>query len=217
MWFDPQSGWFTHTRHAMVENQIRRRGIHNQRVLNAMSRVPRHRFVSQEYWPQAYNDHPIPIGEEQTISQPYIVAITLDALSLTSSDIALEVGTGSGYQTALLAELCQHVYSVELHESLAEKARSTLAELGYNNVTIIAGDGTQGLPQYTPFDAIAVAAAASELPEPLFNQLREGGRMVIPIGLPEIQQLQLIRKQNGVPVITVLEGCRFVPLIGAQR
>ena len=200
----------------MVEYQIRRRGIHNQRILNAMSRVPRHKFVSPEYWSQAYNDHPIPLGEGQTISQPYIVAVTLDALSLTSSDVVLEIGTGSGYQTALLAELCKHVYSIELHDSLAEKAKGTLAELGHNNVMTIVGDGTQGLPQYAPFDAIAVAAAASELPAPLLDQLRDGGRMVIPVGVPEVQQLQLIRKQSGVPVITVLEGCRFVPLIGAQ-
>jgi len=201
----------------MVENQIRRRGIRNQRILNTMSRVPRHKFVSPEFWSQAYNDHPIPIGEGQTISQPYIVAITLDALDLTASDVVLEIGTGSGYQTALLAELCQHAYSVELHESLAENAKDTLKNLGYSNVTVIAGDGTQGLPQYAPYDAIAVAAAAAELPQPLLDQLREDGRMVIPVGLPEIQQLQFIRKQNGVPVITVLEGCRFVPLIGAQR
>lgn len=213
---DPQPNVFTHERHGMVETQIRRRGIHNQRILNAMSRVPRHRFVSPEYWSQAYNDHPIPIGEGQTISQPYIVAITLNALSLTTSDVALEIGTGSGYQTALLAELCQHVYSVELHESLAEKAKSTLTELGYSNVTVITGDGTQGFPPHAPYDVIAVAAAASDLPQPLLDQLKDGGGLVIPIGVPEVQQLQLIRKQNGVPVITVLEGCRFVPLIGAQ-
>ena len=213
---DPQPNIFTHERRGMVEAQIRRRGIRNQRILNAMSRVPRHRFVSPEYWSQAYNDHPIPIGEGQTISQPYIVAITLDALSPTTSDVVLEIGTGSGYQTALLAELCQHVYSVELHESLAEKAKSTLTELGYRNVTVITGDGTQGFPQHAPYDVIVVAAAASDLPHPLLDQLKDGGSLVIPIGVPEVQQLQLIRKRNGVPVITVLEGCRFVPLIGAQ-
>jgi protein-L-isoaspartate(D-aspartate) O-methyltransferase len=217
MWASPQPDFFTHQRHLMVETQIRRRGIRNQRILNAMSRVPRHRFASPEYWSQAYNDHPIPIGEGQTISQPYIVAITLDALSLTSSDVVLEIGTGSGYQTALLAELCKYVYSVELHESLAEKAKNALTELGYSNVTVIVGDGTQGFPQHAPYDAIVVAAAAADLPQPLMDQLNEGGRLVIPIGIPEIQQLQLIQKQNGVPVITVLEGCRFVPLIGAQR
>ena len=213
---DPQPNIFTHERQGMVEAQIRRRGIHNQRILNAMSRVPRHRFVSPEYWSQAYNDHPIPIGEGQTISQPYIVAITLDALSPTTSDVVLEIGTGSGYQTALLAELCQHVYSVELHESLAQQAKSTLTELGYSNVTVITGDGTQGFSQHAPYDKIAVAAAASDLPQPLLDQLKDGGSLVIPIGVPEVQQLQLIRKRNGVPVITVLEGCRFVPLIGAQ-
>ena len=214
--FNSSTDSFTHQRHAMVEYQIRRRGIHNQRILNAISRVPRHKFVSLEYWAQAYNDHPIPIGEGQTISQPYIVAITLDALSVTSSDVVLEIGTGSGYQTALLAELCKHVYSIELHESLAEKAKRTLADLGYRNITVIIGDGTQGLPQYAPFEAVAVAAAASELPANLFSQLREGGNLVIPIGVPEVQQLQLIRKQGGVSLVTVLEGCRFVPLIGAQ-
>jgi protein-L-isoaspartate(D-aspartate) O-methyltransferase len=200
----------------MVEKQIRDRGICDQGVLDAMLRVPRHEFISQDQWQMAYNDHPVPIGAGQTISQPYIVAITLQALSLKQSDVVLEVGTGSGYQTALLAELCQHVYSVELHESLATRAKNTLAQLGYSNVAIVVGDGTQGLPQYAPYDAIAVAAAARELPQALLDQLREGGRLVMPVGFPEIQQLQLIRKQSGMPVVTVLEGCRFVPLIGAQ-
>jgi len=213
MWTDSQAVRYTEARYEMVETQLRRRGIGDERVLQAMSRVARHEFVPPEFKEQSYEDHPLPIGEGQTISQPYIVAIMLEALDLNSKDVVLEVGTGSGYLTALLAELCRHVYSVELRESLSQQARTVLQRLGYANVTVFAGDGAQGLPRYAPFHAVVASAAAAAVPQPLFAQLAEAGRMVIPVGPPETQQLQFIRKQAGNPLITVLEGCRFVPLL----
>lgn len=207
---------FALERRHMVESQLRARGIRNPRVLEAMERVPRHEFVPAGYRAQAYEDHPIPIAENQTISQPYIVAIMLEALSLEPNDTVLEIGTGSGYQTALLAGLAGRVYSIERYASLAGQADDTLKRLGCQNVTIIVGDGTQGLPGYSPFDAIVVSAAAPQIPAPLFQQLRESGRMVIPVGPEAAQQLQLVRSRQGVPLITVLEPCRFVPLIGNE-
>jgi protein-L-isoaspartate(D-aspartate) O-methyltransferase len=203
-------------RQTMVASQLRSRGIRDQRVLDAMARVPRHEFVAEEYREQAYEDHPIPIGEGQTVSQPYIVAVTLDALSLQPSFKVLEIGTGSGYQTALLAELCREVYSVERHAPLARDAEATLARLGYNNVSVIVGDGSHGLAEMAPFDAIVVSAAAPQIPTPLLEQLREGGRMVIPVGPAQAQELQLVSKQDGRPVVQSLDGCRFVPLIGGR-
>lgn len=203
-------------RQEMVRTQLYGRGIRDVRVLDAMARVPRHEFVDARYRDQAYEDHPIPIAEGQTVSQPYIVAITLEALALEPSHVVLEIGTGSGYQTALLAELAGHVYSVERHATLARAAEGTLARLGYTNVTVVVGDGSQGLAAHAAFDAIAVSAAAPEIPASLFEQLREGGRIVIPVGPAEAQELQLVRKCEGKPLVTVLEGCRFVPLIGGQ-
>jgi len=207
---------FERERAAMVEQQLRDRGIRDQRVLDAMLRVPRHEFVLPEYRSQAYEDHPIPIGEDQTISQPFIIAVSLQALELQGTESALEVGTGSGYQTALLAELARQVYSVERHESLAHSAATILAQLGFNNVKVVVGDGSYGLQEHAPFDAIIVSAAAPSVPTSLFDQMAENGRMVIPVGPPHAQELQLVRKQNGQPVIEVLEGCRFVPLVGAE-
>ena len=203
-------------RQIMVASQLCGRGIRDQRVLDAMALIPRHEFVADEYREQAYEDHPIPIGEGQTVSQPYIVALTLDALSLQPSFKMLQIGTGSGYQTALLAELCREVYSVERHAPLARDAEATLARLGYNNVSVIVGDGSQGLPAMAPFDAIVVSAAAPQIPTPLFEQLREDARMVIPVGPPQAQELQLVSKQEGRPMVQSLDGCRFVPLIGGQ-
>jgi len=203
-------------RRHMVESQLRARGIRDARVLAAMLHVPRHEFVSADYRDQIYEDHPIPIGEGQTLSQPYIVAIMLEVLALDPADGVLEVGTGSGYQTALLSELTRQVYSVERHASLARAAEATLARLGYTNVDVLLGDGSQGLPEHAPFDAIVVSAAAPQIPSPLFEQLREGGRMVIPVGPAHAQALQLVRKHAGKPVVTNLEGCRFVPLIGSE-
>lgn len=200
----------------MVETQLRRRGVRDERVLAAMARVPRHLFVAEHFQAQAYEDHPIPIGFGQTISQPYIVALMLEALSVERGDTVLEVGTGSGYQTALLAELAAQVYSIERHAPLAQNAERVLRNLGYTNVVVVVGDGSQGLPDYAPFERIIVSAAAPQVPMALFEQLAEGGRMVIPIGPPAAQELQLVRKQQGKAVVAYLEGCRFVPLIGGQ-
>jgi protein-L-isoaspartate(D-aspartate) O-methyltransferase len=207
---------FLAQRRTMVESQLRARGIRDQRVLTAMLQVPRHEFASADYRDQVYEDHPIPIGEGQTLSQPYIVAIMLSALALCPSDSVLEVGTGSGYQTALLSQLTRQVYSVERHASLARAAEATLARFGYANVNVFLGDGSLGLPDQAPFDAIVVSAAAPHIPPPLFEQLREGARMVVPVGPAHAQELLLVRKQAGQAVITNLEGCRFVPLIGSE-
>jgi protein-L-isoaspartate(D-aspartate) O-methyltransferase len=213
---DAQVDGFAAQRRNMVESQLRARGIRDERVLAAMSHVPRHEFVALDYRDQVYEDHPIPIGEGQTISQPYIVAIMLQALALNASDVVLEVGTGSGYLTALLAELARQVYSVERHASLARTAQATLARLGYTNVEILVGDGGNGFPDRAPFDVIVVSAAAPQIPPPLFEQLREGGRMIVPVGPPQAQELQLVRKHGGQPVVSSMEGCRFVPLIGSE-
>jgi protein-L-isoaspartate(D-aspartate) O-methyltransferase len=198
----------------MVESQLRARGVKDERVLSAMSRVPRHEFVPKELRSQAYADHPIPIDQGQTISQPFIVAVMLEHLRLQSQDYVLEIGTGSGYVTALLAELAGKVFSIERHAPLANSSRELLARFAYRNVEIVVGDGSQGLPDHAPFDAIIVSAAALEIPPALFAQLREGGRMIIPVGPPEAQLLQLVGKQDGRRTITNLDACRFVPLLG---
>ncbi|HXF12961.1 MAG TPA: protein-L-isoaspartate(D-aspartate) O-methyltransferase [Terriglobales bacterium] len=211
-----QSDLYFDLRRRMVESQLRDRGIRNQRVLDAMLRIPRHEFVSEEYKSQAYEDHPIPIGKGQTISQPFIVAASLQALSLQGKESVLEIGTGSAYQTALLASLAQMVYSIERHDVLAASSQTVLKKLGINNVKIVVGDGSFGLPEFSPYEAILVSAAAPEIPHTLFEQLAEGGRMVIPVGPQQSQELQLVRRQAGKPVVEVIEGCRFVPLIGAS-
>jgi len=200
-------------RQNMVEAQLRSRGIRDEAVLAAMARVPRHEFIPAEFRDRSYGDHPIPIAENQTVSQPYIVAVMLEALRLQPSQTVLEIGTGSGYQTALLAELSAHVYSMERHASLAASAQETLTRLLYSNVTIVVGDGSKGLPEHAPYSAVIVSAAAAEIPPALFGQLAEAGRMLIPVGPPDAQQLQLVQKQQGNPVVTTLENCRFVPLI----
>ena len=197
----------------MVETQLRARGISDERVLAAMQRVPRDRFAPERYRDQAYEDHPLPIGEGQTISQPYIVALMLQALVLRETDKVLEIGTGSGYLTALLAELAADVVSIERHASLAEAARALLSEMGYRNVHVIAGDGSHGFSQSAPYDAIIVSAAAPQLPQELLDQLADGGRMIIPIGPEDTQQLQFIEKRDGEIHNTWRELCRFVPLI----
>jgi protein-L-isoaspartate(D-aspartate) O-methyltransferase len=201
----------------MVDSQLRARGISDPRVLSAMLRVPRHEFVPEPYRAQAYEDHPLPIGDGQTISQPYIVALMLESLQLISTDKVLEVGTGSGYATALLAELAAEVLSVERHASLADNARQLLVTLGYTNIHVFAGDGALGLPAHAPFDAILVSAAALSVPPPLPSQLHDGGRMIIPIGSPDSQQLHVIRMVNGQPVSSLRELVRFVPLIPSQE
>jgi protein-L-isoaspartate(D-aspartate) O-methyltransferase len=207
---------YASARRRMVETQLRDRGIRDTRVLEAMAEIPRHEFVPEQYRAQAYEDHPIPIDEEQTISQPFIIAVSLQALSLIGSENVLEVGTGSGYQTALLARLADFAYSVERHGSLAASAESTLARLGLKNVRVVVGDGSQGLPAHAPFDAILVSAAAPSVPSSLLNQLSDNGRLVIPVGPPQSQELQLIRKHDETTTAEILEGCRFVPLIGSE-
>ncbi len=213
MFFPSQPDSLQLQRERMVRTQLAERGIRDVRVLDAMRKVPRHEFVPETLRQEAYEDHPLPIGEGQTISQPYIVAAMLQHLALQVTDRALDVGTGSGYVTALLSLLCAEVYSVERHAQLAALAESTLHRLGYRNVKIRVGDGSQGWPEYAPFDAILVSAATPEMPPALFAQLREGGRMVVPVGPASSQELQLIRKVNGQPEVEILEGCRFVPLV----
>jgi protein-L-isoaspartate(D-aspartate) O-methyltransferase len=203
----------TAARQLMVDSQLRARGVSDPRVLDAMLRVPRHRFVPEPYRSQSYEDHPLPIGDNQTISQPYIVALMLDSLQLAPTDKVLEVGTGSGYVTALLAELAQQVLSIERHPALAQGAREVLAELGCNNALVFTGDGALGLPAYAPFDAILVSAAAPELPSALLAQLSESGRMIVPVGSSDSQQLQFIRAVNGQQVVSLHEHVRFVPLV----
>jgi protein-L-isoaspartate(D-aspartate) O-methyltransferase len=204
---------FIARRETMVRRQLAERGIRDVRVLAAMRDVPRHEFVPENLQADAYGDHPLPIGDGQTISQPYIVAAMLQYLALQSSDCVLEIGTGSGYVTALLSLLSAEVYSVERHARLAALAESTLLRLGYRNVKIRVGDGREGWAEYAPFDAILVSAATAEIPPALFAQLREGGRMMAPIGPASTQELQLIRKVSGQSEVKNLEGCRFVPLV----
>jgi protein-L-isoaspartate(D-aspartate) O-methyltransferase len=207
---------FSSLRRNMVEAQLRGRGISDERLLAAMERVPRHEFAPERYRDQAYEDHPLPIGEKQTISQPYIVAVMLQALRLCPADKVLDIGTGSGYVTALLAELTMRVISLERHAALADEARRLITSLGYTNVQIVVGDGTQGYPDSAPYDAIIVSAAAPEVPQALLAQLAEGGRMIIPVGGEDSQQLQLIEMRDGQPKTALRELCRFVPLVSGN-
>jgi len=202
-------------REAMVRKQIIARGIKEKRVVEAFRRVERERFVPSEVREQAYEDFPLAIGEEQTISQPYIAALMTQCLELRGEEKVLEIGTGSGYQTAILAELAREVYSVERIASLAQRAKTVLDELGYTNVKIRVANGTLGWEEYSPYDRILVTAGAKELPKPLLDQLAEGGVMVIPVGDLLSQRLEVIRKKKtGIESRTV-ERCIFVPLIGA--
>jgi protein-L-isoaspartate(D-aspartate) O-methyltransferase len=201
----------------MVERQLRQRGIHDERLLAAMYKVPRHEFVSRQSWGDAYADYPVVIGERQTTSQPYMIATMIQAAQIKAEDRVLEIGAGSGYQTALLAELASQVFAVERFPSLAESARLTLDRLGYANVKIVAGDGSLGLPEAAPYDAIIVSAAAPSAPPALIEQLTTGGRLLVPVGNTDQQFLQLVqRDQQGNIRVQTLEGCRFVPLIGQQ-
>ena len=203
-------------RREMVEQQLRARGIRDQRVLDAMLQVPRHEFVPPEFRTQAYQDHPLPIAKEQTISQPLIIAISLQALALKGPEIVLEVGTGSGYQTALLARLAAEVYSVERHPELAHTAERTLRDMGLNSVQVSLRDGSQGWREHSPYDAILVSAAAPSIPKSLIEQLADSGRMVIPVGPSDMQELLLVRKNGGTTTTETVDGCRFVPLVGAE-
>jgi len=207
---------FAQQRQAMVEQQIRARGISDPRVLDALLKVPRHQFVPVPLQQEAYTDHPVAIGSGQTISQPYIVAYMLQAAALRSSDLVLEVGTGSGYATALLAELSHAAISIERFPELALNAAELLNRLGYTNVQIEVGDGTLGFPQRAPYDLIFVSAAAPYFPPALLEQLADGGRMIIPVGDATTQELQLVTHTHEGNIVRRLEGCRFVPLIGEE-
>jgi protein-L-isoaspartate(D-aspartate) O-methyltransferase len=198
----------------MVRKHLQSRGIHDQRLLDAMGQIPRERFVPPEMSTLAYDDRALSIGHSQTISQPYIVALMTEALELTGDEYVLEIGTGSGYQTAILAALAANVVSIERHAALSQQAQTILAELGIKNVTLVVGDGTQGFPSAAPYDRIIVTAAASECPPLLFAQLAEGGTLVIPLGAPDEQVLSRIRKLRGEIRREALTRCRFVPLVG---
>jgi|SRR5271165_217407 len=200
----------------MVADQLRQRGIRDERVLGAMARVPREKFVAPEFAGEAYADNPIPIGNGQTVSQPYMVAAMVEALELRPLDRVLEVGTGTGYEAAVLAELASEVWTIERHAELAEKARQVLLDLSYTNVQVIPGDGSLGLPEQSPFDKIVVAAGAPEAPPSLVAQLAEHGVMVVPVGDRSQQQLQVVRKIGREIIVTRLVLCCFVPLIGAE-
>jgi protein-L-isoaspartate(D-aspartate) O-methyltransferase len=202
-------------RERMVETQIKARGLKDERVLKAMLKVPRHLFVDEALRDQAYGDFPLPIGEGQTISQPYIVALMTEALELKGNERVLEIGTGSGYQTAILAELALWVYTIERFPTLLERAKKVLKELGYKNISFKLDDGTLGWKEAAPFDAIIVTAASPDIPPPLVEQLAEGGRMVIPVGDEFSQTLIKGVKRGGKLHTKALEPVRFVKLVGA--
>jgi len=206
--------YYANLRNYMVNEQIVSRGVHNVRVLKALRSVPRHVFVPEEYANIAYSDGPLPIGHGQTISQPYIVALMTELLELEGEENVLEVGTGSGYQAALLAMLARQVHTIERHEVLAEKAEQVLMKLGLTNVLVHVGDGSLGLPKYAPFEAIMVTAAAPRVPQPLFDQLTDGGRLVIPEGGAGGQMLDRWRKQGNEYKQEHIAPVAFVPLRG---
>jgi len=210
---------FPALRDKMVREQLAARDISDARVLAAMRKVPRHLFVPPAYRRQAYSDYPLPIGEGQTISQPYIVALMTQHLAIRPGDKVLEVGTGSGYQAAILAELTDKVYSVEIKEDLAREAAALLGRLGYKNVSVKQGDGYSGWPEKAPFDAVIVTCAARRVPPLLFRQLGEGGRLIIPLGGTRYYQtLTLVTKKNGKPEVRQVLDVRFVPMTGdAER
>lgn len=206
---------FVDARKKMVESQIRRRGINNQKVLDAMEKVPRHLFVPEELRRSAYNDEPLPIGEGQTISQPYIVAYMTDKLELTEKDRVLEIGTGCGYQSAVLAEIAQEVYTVEVIESLSLKAKKILSQLGYNNIHFHVGDGYKGWPEFAPYNAIIVTAAPPRIPDSLKKQLSSDGKMLVPVG-EVFQELVLVSRVKNKFHKKTLLPVRFVPMINAH-
>jgi protein-L-isoaspartate(D-aspartate) O-methyltransferase len=203
-------------RERMVKTQLVPRGIKNPRVLKVMGKIPRNRFIEEALSGEAYNDHPLPIGHKQTISQPYIVALMTEALELTGDEKVLEIGTGSGYQTAILADLSGKVFTVERIRDLMVKARNILADLGYNNIMFKAFDGTLGWKEYEPYDAIMVTAGAPKIPEPLLDQLADGGRLIIPVGNRFSQELIKVTKKNGNIIQKNFGGCRFVDLVGVH-
>lgn len=197
--------------------RLEAQGITDQKVLEVMRRIPRHLFIPNALWDHAYADHPVPIDRGQTISQPYIVALMTQALQLEKSDRVLEIGTGSGYQTAILAELAKHVYTIERFPELSEKAKKLLTEAGYTNISFLVGDGTLGWPEEAPFDKIIVTAAAPEVPKALVEQLSERGRLVIPVGGRQVQTLLALTKEEGGKLRREeLCACSFLPLVGKE-
>jgi protein-L-isoaspartate(D-aspartate) O-methyltransferase len=203
-------------RESMLRDQIEARGVRDARVIGALRRVDRARFVPPDQRPYAYEDHPLPIGHGQTISQPYVVAYMTEALELEGGEKVLEIGTGSGYQAAILGELARDVYTIEIVPELAESARQTLGELGYSNVHVRAGDGYRGWPEHAPFDAILLTAAPDHVPAPLVEQLAVGGRMILPLGQAE-QELVLLQKGPQGIVERSLLPVRFVPMTGEAQ
>jgi protein-L-isoaspartate(D-aspartate) O-methyltransferase len=209
------SAEFAAERQNMVEQQLKPRGIRDDRVLAAMARVPREEFVAQNVRGQSYADSALPIGHDQTISQPYIVAFMTEQLHPKPTDRVLEVDTGSGYQAAILAELAKDVYTIDIVEPLAKEASARLARLGYNNAHVKVGDGYQGWSEVAPFDAIIVTCAPDKIPQPLTQQLKDGGRMIVPVGTTMMdQQLYLLEKKNGELAQTAILPVRFVPMVG---
>jgi len=205
-------------RKRMVKRQLIRRGIRDERVLEAMKKIPRHLFVDESLKSRAYGDHPLPIGEGQTISQPYVVALMTEALKLKPSDRVLEIGTGSGYQAAVLAEIVKEVYSIEIRERLAKRAKQLLDKLGYKNIRIKHADGYFGWEEHAPFDAIIITASANHIAPPLIKQLKEGGRLIIPLGSTLYSQtLTLVTKRQGQLEVEQMGGVRFVPMVGEVR
>lgn len=205
---------FRTKRERMVETQIKARGIQDPLVLTAMAKVERHRFVPVHLQERAYGDHPLPIGQDQTISQPYIVALMTELLALRGGEKVLEIGTGSGYQAAILGELVKEVYTIEIIPALAVSAKDRLQGLGYRNIQVKSGDGYQGWPEVAPFDAIIVTAAPDHIPQPLVNQLKEGGRLVVPVGTYPYQELKKIIKKSGRIETTNILPVLFVPMTG---
>jgi len=199
----------------MVQKDIQGRGVKDPKVLEAMGKIPRHLFVDESFKEKAYADHPLPIGEGQTISQPYVVALMTEALRLRPEDRVLEIGTGSGYQAAVLADIVKEVYTIEIRKPLAESASKRLHELGYKNIQVRCADGYFGWEEVAPFDAVMVTAASNHIPPPLLKQLKEGGRLIIPVGSTTFHQtLTLVIKEKGDLQVEQLGGVLFVPLIG---
>jgi protein-L-isoaspartate(D-aspartate) O-methyltransferase len=200
----------------MVDEQIARRGICDEKVLSAFRKVPRHAFIPEEFHASAYSDHPLPIGEDQTISQPYMVALMTECLKLKGGETVLEIGTGSGYQAAILAEIAGEVFSVERLKALADRASAALARLGYRNFSVKVDDGTLGWAEYSPYDGIIVTAAAPQIPATLARQLKEGGRLVIPVGDRFSQVLTVAKRTGNDLELERVCGCVFVPLVGRE-
>ncbi|HOV23725.1 MAG TPA: protein-L-isoaspartate(D-aspartate) O-methyltransferase [Candidatus Marinimicrobia bacterium] len=210
---NPQDPDYYQLRQKMVNEQIIARGVRAESVIKAMQKVERHLFVPEQYRNFAYSDRPLPIGEGQTISQPYIVALMTELLDLKKSDKVLEIGTGSGYQAAILDEICDSVYTIEIIPSLGKQAQALLRELGYHNIHCKIGDGYLGWPEHAPYDGIIVTCAPSKIPQPLKEQLAEGGRMVIPVGATYTQELVLVTKTKGKLIQKSVIPVRFVPML----